>query len=237
MLHDADRQAADDVDRGDDHAGDGLAAHEPAGAIHGGEEVGVALDLEACRPGLLARKGPGLDLGIDRHLPPRQPVEREPGRDFARPRRSGSDDDELDDRDDRKNHPSDDEIVGGDELAKRLHHLPGRVSAVDGRPRQHQPRGGHVEDEADERRDEEKGGEDAQLKRRPGGDRPQQGEHRERQVGRQEDVEDGRRHRRHDHHHGQQDPDRHHPVEGVPAERGGGWRGGHGGVSREGRGR
>ena len=236
MLHDADRESADNVDRSDDHAGDGLAPHEPAGTVHGGEEVGMPLDLEACRPGLLARQGPGLNLGIDRHLPPRQTVEGEAGRDLAGARRSGCDDDELDDRDDREDHPPDDEIVGCDKLSERFHDLAGGIGTVEGRPRQHQSRGRHVEDEADERRAEEKRRENAQFQRRAGGDRPQEGEHRKRQIGGEEDIEEGRRDRRQHHHHGQKDPDRHDPVEGVPARRGGEGGAGHDGFSRKGRG-
>ena len=220
MLHDPDCESADDVDRSDDHPGHGLAPHEPAGTVHGGEEVGMALDLEACRPGLLARQGPGLNLGIDRHLPARQPVEGEAGRDFAGPRRAGRDDDELDDRDDREDHRPNDEIIRCDKLSERLHDLAGGIGTVEGRPRQHQSCGRHVEGEADERRAEEKRRKNAQFQRRAGGDRPQEGEHRKRQIGGEKDIEKGRRDRCQHHHHSEKDPNRHDPVEGVPARRG-----------------
>ena len=44
-LSDADDEAADDVDGGDDDAGHGVAAHELAGAVHGPVEVRLARDL------------------------------------------------------------------------------------------------------------------------------------------------------------------------------------------------
>ena len=46
-LEHADDEAADEVDRGDDEAGDGVAAHELRGAVHRAVEVGVAGDLLA----------------------------------------------------------------------------------------------------------------------------------------------------------------------------------------------
>ena len=45
--HDADDDAADDVDEGDEQAGDGVAAHELRGTVHGAEEGAFVLELLA----------------------------------------------------------------------------------------------------------------------------------------------------------------------------------------------
>ena len=49
VLADADDDAADDVDEGDDQAGDGVAAHELGGAVHRAEEAAFLLQLLAAR--------------------------------------------------------------------------------------------------------------------------------------------------------------------------------------------
>ena len=50
--HDADHQAADDVDQRDDDAGDGVALDELHGAVHG------AVELDLARPGLRGARAP-----------------------------------------------------------------------------------------------------------------------------------------------------------------------------------
>jgi hypothetical protein len=68
LLHDADHEAADDVDEDDDDRRDGVAAHELRCAVHRAVEVGRALDVFAA----LARFGfgdqPGVEVGVDGQL-------------------------------------------------------------------------------------------------------------------------------------------------------------------------
>jgi hypothetical protein len=45
FCSDADGEAADDVDEGDEDGGDGVAADEFAGAVHGAVKVGLLLDF------------------------------------------------------------------------------------------------------------------------------------------------------------------------------------------------
>ena len=49
LLGDADDDAADDVDEDDQQAGDGVAAHEFRGAVHGAEEAAFVFQLLAAR--------------------------------------------------------------------------------------------------------------------------------------------------------------------------------------------
>ena len=55
-LDHADEQPADDVDQRDHDAGDGVAADELAGTVHGPEEVGLLGDLLAAALGLASRR-------------------------------------------------------------------------------------------------------------------------------------------------------------------------------------
>jgi hypothetical protein len=72
-LEHADHEAADDVDQRDDDAGDGVAADELAGTVHGAEEVGLLGDLLAAALGLVFVDDAGVEVGVDRHLPPGMP--------------------------------------------------------------------------------------------------------------------------------------------------------------------
>ena len=151
MLQHPDREPTDQVHQRDDHARHRLAADEPARAVHAGEEIGLPLQFEPQAAGLLASDRAGGNIGVDRHLPARQAVEREAGRHFAGAGGTGRDDDELDDGDDREDHASDHDVVGRHELAEGLDHLACGAGAVDGGPRKNQPCGRDVEHEPDER--------------------------------------------------------------------------------------
>ena len=47
MLHNANGQSADDVDQHDQNTGDGIAAHEFTGAIHGAIKLGFLSHFSA----------------------------------------------------------------------------------------------------------------------------------------------------------------------------------------------
>ena len=205
MLHAANGKPAKDVDRGDDHTRHRLATNEPAGAVHGGEEVGLPLQFEPHPPCLLPSDRAGVDFGVDRHLPARQTVERESGGHLARPCGAGGDHHELHDRDDREDHAADHQVVGGDKLAKGLHPLARGRGAVEGRTGEDQPGRGDVEHEPHERDPEQKRGKHAHVEGRAGRKRPEQRQHRHGEVDRQQDVDQGRRHGREHDHHGQED--------------------------------
>src|SRR6185369_7540227 len=98
-FHGADEQSADDVDERDDDAGDGIAADELAGTIHGPEKVGLAGDLDSPALGLFFVDGSRVQVGIDRHLPAGHTVQSEAGRHFADPGGAFGNDQELDEND------------------------------------------------------------------------------------------------------------------------------------------
>ena len=130
MIDDAQQQSAADVHQQDDHAGDRIAADEPARTVHRPEEVRLAINQIPPPVGLVLVDEPGVQVGVDRHLPPGQPVEREPRRHFADSRRPLGDHDELDHDQDREQDHAHEHLVAGDERAERANHLTGRVHAL-----------------------------------------------------------------------------------------------------------
>ena len=120
--------------------GDRVAADELAGPVHRAEEVGLAIDGLAAAVGLVLVDQPGVQVGVDRHLPAGQAVEHEPRGDLADPRRPLGDHDELDHHQDREQDRPDDHLVARDELAERPDHAAGRVEAVLAAAGQDQPR-------------------------------------------------------------------------------------------------
>ena len=130
-LDDADAQAADDVDQDNHDAGDGVAADELAGAVHGAEEVGLLRNLLPAALGLAIVDHAGVQVGVDGHLLARHAVQGKSGGHLADARGALGDDHELNQHDDREDHQADDDLVGaggaaGDELAEGLHHAAGR---------------------------------------------------------------------------------------------------------------
>ena len=226
VLKHADRKTADEIHKRDHHAGDRLPPNKPAGAVHAREEVGLPLQFQPRVTGLLAGEGAGLHLGVDRHLPARQAVEREPGGHFARSRRAGRDHDKLNHGDDHKHHRPNEQVVGRDEAPEGGHDVTRRGRSVDGSPREDQPGRRDIEHQPDERGPQKERGKDRHFQRRAGGQGAQEREHRHGEVGRQEEIHEGRRHRGQYHRHGHEDGRRQRVVGDVggerPAKRGGG---------------
>jgi hypothetical protein len=129
-LGDADDDAADDVDREDEQAGDRVAADELRGAVHRAVEVGLALDLAAALArGALVDEA-SAQIGVDRHLLAGHRVEGEAGRDLGDALGALGDDDEVHDHQDQKDDRADDEIAADRERAERRDHRAGRVVAL-----------------------------------------------------------------------------------------------------------
>ena len=156
MLPDADDQAADQVDEQDQHRGDRVAAHELAGAVHRAEEIRLAADLltPACR--LFLVDEPGVEIGVDRHLLARHPVEHEARRDLGDAPGALGDDDEIDDDEDREDRDADRVIAADDKGAERFDDPPGGVGALIA-VQQDDPRRRDVERQPQQRRHQEQG--------------------------------------------------------------------------------
>ena len=60
----------------DDDAGDGVAADELAGTVHGPEEVGLRVTSSRRRWASCFVDQAGVQVGVDRHLPAGHAVER-----------------------------------------------------------------------------------------------------------------------------------------------------------------
>jgi hypothetical protein len=120
LLRDADDDAADDVDEDDEQAGDGVAAYEFRGTVHGAEEAAFVLQrLAALLCGLLVDQAGG-EIGVDRHLLAGHGVEVEARSDFGDAARTLGDDDEVHDDKDREDDDADDEIADPSRSCRRL---------------------------------------------------------------------------------------------------------------------
>jgi hypothetical protein len=140
MLQDADDQAGNDVHAGDEHGGERIALREANGAVHGAVEIRLAADAVAPRSRLALVDEAGVEVGVDRHLPSRHRIEREPGGDFRNADRAVVDDDELDGDQHQEHDRADDEVAADHELAERHDDVAGasipsapciRISRVD----------------------------------------------------------------------------------------------------------
>ena len=193
-LGDADGEAADEVDGGDDDGGDGVAPDELGGPVHGPVEVGLVGDLLAAALGLLLVDEPRVQVGVDRHLLAGHGVEGEAGRHLGHAARTRGDHHELDDDEDEEHHQPDDEIAAHDEVAEAVDHRAGVAVEQD------EPGGGDVEGQAEQRGDQQDGGEDREVERLLHVHGHEQHDHGARDVQADEDVEqEGRQ--RHDEHH------------------------------------
>ncbi len=123
VARDADDDAAENVDGRDDEAGDGVAAHEFRGAVHGAEEGALLLQLRAAGLGLALVDEAGGEIGVDRHLLAGDGVEGEARADFGDPRRALGDDEEVDRDEDREDHEADDEIAAHHEFGEAADHV------------------------------------------------------------------------------------------------------------------
>ena len=152
VFEDADGETAEDVDDGDDDAGDGVAADELGGTVHGSVEVGFGSDGLTAAAGFVFVDEAGVEVGVDGHLLAGHAVQGEAGGDFADAGGAFGDDDELDDDEDEEDDEADGEGVGGDEVAKGFDDATGGGGAARAvfAGSEDETGGGAVEDEAEQ---------------------------------------------------------------------------------------
>src|SRR5262249_20102385 len=115
----ADGETAEDVDEGDQNAGDRVASDELVGAVHRTEEVRGFFQVAPALLGFFGVDQAGVEVGVDRHLFTGHGVQGESGCDFGDALRAFGDDDELnqhqDQEDDHTHHvvATDDEVREG----------------------------------------------------------------------------------------------------------------------------
>ena len=95
MTGDADDDAAENIDRENDQAGDGVAAHELRGAVHRAEERALLLEFAAAGLRLLVVDEAGGEIGVDGHLLAGNGVEREARADLGDAGRALGDDQKI----------------------------------------------------------------------------------------------------------------------------------------------
>ena len=152
LLHDADGETAQHVDQRDQDGGDGVAAHELAGAVHRAVKIGLLLDLAAAGAGLGFVDHAGVQFGVNGHLFAGHGVQSETGRDFRDAPGALGDDDEIDQDQDQKDDQADHVIAAHDKIAERFDDVPGVTIE------QNQPGGGDVERKPEKRDEQQQGG-------------------------------------------------------------------------------
>ena len=144
-----------------------LPGDEFRGAVHLAVEVDLALDLALAADRLLLGDRAGVVLRVDGHLLAGQAVQGEAGGDLGDARRALRDDHHLHGDDDDEDDEADHEAVGparaDDEGGEGPDHLDVEVGALG----EDEPHRRDVEGEAEDRRDEEHGREDRELRRLP----------------------------------------------------------------------
>ena len=151
VLRGADDDAAEQVDEHDQYAGDGVAAHEFAGAVHRAVEVRLLAHLLPAYDRIGLGDDAGVQIGVDGHLPAGHRVQGEPRAHFGDAPGALGDDDEVDDHQHREHHHADGVIAADHELPEGRDHVARGVSArvaLD----QHDARRGDVEPEPQQRR-------------------------------------------------------------------------------------
>jgi hypothetical protein len=207
VLHRADREPADDVDQHDDDAGDRIAAHELARAVHGTVELRFLGDLCAAAARLLLGDQAGVQIGVDGHLLAGHGIEGEARRDFGDTPGAFGDHHEVDDHEHDEDDDSDRVVAADQKVAERFDHLAGRIRAGMSVEQDH-ARGRHVERKPQQRGHQQDGGEQREIERFVDVDCHQYDQQRDRDIEREQQVEDDRRQRQHHHRKDQHDQNR-----------------------------
>ncbi len=208
VLHGADEHAAEHIDEHDEDAGDRIAAHEFARAVHGTVEIRLLAHLLAAHDRLGLRDDAGVQIGVDRHLPAGHRVQGEACAHLGDAPRALGDHDEVDDHEHREHHQAHGVVAADHELAEGRDHMAGGMRAGVAAD-EHDAGGGDVETEPQQRSAEQHGREARELERAAHVDHPEQDHQRQRDVEREQDVEQKRRQRQHHHGEDHHDEERH----------------------------
>ncbi len=122
MAEVTDDDAAENIDRGDDQAGDRIAAYELRGTVHRTEERAFLLQLAAAALRFLFIDDAGGQIRIDRHLLAGNGIQCEARADFGDTGGTLGDNDEVDGDQDQKDDQTDHEVAGHDEAGEARNH-------------------------------------------------------------------------------------------------------------------
>ncbi len=165
VLEHADAQSRQNVDDRDHDAGDGVAADELAGTVHGPVEVGLFGDLFAAAAGLFLVISPAFRSASIAICLPGMPSKANRAATSLMRRGTLGDDQKLNRDQDREDRKADEELPAGDELAERLNHVAGGGRAVLGPAREDQPRRRDVQHQPRQRRSEQNRRKHAEVER------------------------------------------------------------------------
>ena len=198
MAQIADGDTADDVDGGDDEAGDGVAAHEFGSAVHRAEEGRLFLQFTAAQLRGLVVDHAGGKISVDRHLLAGNGVEGETGADFGDTRRALRDDDEVHHDEDQEHDQADDEVARHDQLRKAADDIAGGVGPFIAVRQDHAGRG-DVQRQAQHRGDQQHRWEGREIEWALDPQRHHQDQHRQRDRKGEADVDEESRDRQEQH--------------------------------------
>lgn len=175
----------------------------------------MAGDIVSPGESFLAGNQTVAQVGIDGHLATGHAIEGKPCGHFADARGPSGNHQELDgDKDDEDNQTNRGR-AGRHKVAECVNQAAGGVGAVIRRPGQNQPRRSDVQDQPGERRAEQNGREGTEFERVSDGDRGQQDDDSQRDIGGQQQVKEDRRQRNDQHQDGADDQQRENQIQAL----------------------
>ncbi len=213
MLRHANDESAHNVDHHDQQAGHGVAPNELAGTVHGAIKGRLLCHFSAALAGFVFADQAGIEVGVNRHLLAWHGVQGEARANFGDAARTLGDDHEIDHHQDDEDHDTDRKVATHQEMPKGLDHFPGRIGAGV-TVHQHNPAGGHVERQAQQRGEQQNGGESGEVERLLGVHADQQHHDGQCNIEGEQQVEQQRRQRQHHH---AEDQDNQHRAGQAPA--------------------
>ncbi len=183
------QQAADDVNHHNQDARDGVTAHKLTRTVHRTVEVRLLGHFRTAFFRFIFGNKPGVQIGVDRHLLARHPVQHKTRTHFRDTPRTFGNNHKVDDYEDDKHHDTDGEITAHEEVTEGFHHLTRRRRA--GMPfHQDDTRGGDVQRQAQQRGEQQDRWKRGELQRALGEHRHQQHHNGQRNVEGKKQVED-----------------------------------------------
>ena len=201
VLDHAHVEAAGNVDQCNHNAGNGIAANELAGTIHGPVEVGLLSHLFPPRLRLFLRNQTGVHVRVDGHLLSRHSIECESGGHFANTRGTFGNHQELNGDQYGEDDQPDDNVAPGNEFAERLNYAAGSMCSVGSRASQNQSCRGDVQHQAGQSGAQQNGRKNAEFEWSTDVDGGEQDDNGYRHVAGQQQVHQQRRQRRNDDQH------------------------------------
>ena len=195
VLQHADQEAGNNVDRGDQNAGHGIALGEARRAVHGAVEFGFGGQRFAPPLGFDLVDQAGIQIAVDRHLLAGQGIQGEARRNFADAHRAVIDDHVLNRDQHQEDHRADHIVAAHHETTERADHLAGGRCpgvAVD----QNQARAGDVQRQAEQRQQQQSGGKRGEFHRSHQVQGHHQYDHRHQNVDHDQQVQNESRQRR-----------------------------------------